>query len=85
MEKQARGTFQFLVDRVQECLDAGALKPGDAKEIAFTLWAQSHGLVSIYLEGKLDKLGLGVAANDRQGFELAYFNSLARLFQGLLA
>jgi len=44
-------TGQFLVDRVRECMDAGILREGDPHEFALSIWAHSHGLVSLYLRG----------------------------------
>jgi AcrR family transcriptional regulator len=43
--------FAALVDRVQRCLDAGLLTGGTATEISASLWATSHGLVSLELFG----------------------------------
>jgi AcrR family transcriptional regulator len=50
---QACAAGQFLVDRVREAIDAGILKQGDAEAVAKTIWAHSHGLVSIYHRGLL--------------------------------
>jgi len=43
--------FGALVDRVQRCLDANLLTGGTAEEISMSLWATSHGLVSLELFG----------------------------------
>jgi len=32
-------SFQFLVDRVRECVDAKVFRRGDLQEIAVTIWA----------------------------------------------
>lgn len=45
-------TFLFLVDRVRECQEVGAFCAGDPASMATSLWAQMHGLVSLYLLGQ---------------------------------
>ena len=42
---------QFMVDRVREGMECGMLKPGPPETVARTIWAHSHGLVSIYHRG----------------------------------
>ena len=51
-------TFRFLTDRVRECMESGALPKGDAEEVALSMWAHVHGLVSLYLG---DRLSMGKA------------------------
>lgn len=74
---RAAATYQFLVDRVRECMDAGLLRRGEPEAVALTLWAQSHGLVSLYLAGKLEV--------EREEFEALYRDSLQRILEGLRA
>src|SRR4051812_755521 len=38
-------TFQFLVDRVRECMDAGVIARGDPGKTSVLVWAHLHGLV----------------------------------------
>lgn len=48
-------TFQLLVDRVAECQREGALRDDQsARALARSIWAHSHGLVSLWLDGHLD-------------------------------
>jgi AcrR family transcriptional regulator len=47
-------TFQFLVDRVEECQRARVIRKGDARELAMAIWVNVHGLVSLRLSGHLD-------------------------------
>jgi hypothetical protein len=49
-------TFQFLVDRVEECMKAKVLGQGDSTELAAIIWAHVHGLVSLRLSGHLRRL-----------------------------
>jgi len=73
----SRPTFQFLVDRVRECIDAGVLAPGDATEIAATIWAHVHGLASLRLSGHMKSVG------DDEAFPAFFAKSLDGLIQGL--
>lgn len=75
----ARGgaLHQFMTDRIRECMNAGILREDDAQSVALTLWALSHGLVSLYVGGKLRV--------ERPVFEAMYRGSFRRLFEGLEA
>ncbi len=68
-------TFRFLVDRVRECTSDGTLRVADLEDAALTLWAQVHGLMSLYLAGKLRL--------DEKAFRALYRRSLAYLTHGL--
>jgi AcrR family transcriptional regulator len=70
-------TFQFLVDRVRECMDSGVLATGEASEVATQIWAHVHGLVSLRLSGHLDRVGTADA------FEGLYQRSVHKLLAGL--
>ncbi len=75
LQLQSRATFQFLVDRVQECMESRFLKKADPFAVAMSIWAHSHGLVSIYLAKKW--------TIDEGGFRKMYWESSERLFAGL--
>ena len=70
-------TFQFLVDRIRECMDTGLIARGDTQKTAVLVWAHLHGLVSLRLAGLLDGVG------DDAAFAEMYRQSVARLFRGL--
>jgi AcrR family transcriptional regulator len=70
-------TFQFLVDRIRECMDAGLIARGDTKQTAVLVWAHLHGLVSLRIAGLLEAIG------DAPAFAEVYRQSVARLFRGL--
>ena len=70
-------TFQFLVDRVEECMKARIIRKGDATEIAAVIWAQVHGLVSLRLSGHLQRAG-----SDAE-FARFYEHATERLLAGL--
>lgn len=69
--------FRFLVDRVQECIDARVLGRGEARELAVLIWAHVHGLVSLRLSGHL-----GTWETD-EAFGAFYQKSVSRLLTGL--
>jgi AcrR family transcriptional regulator len=48
----AATSFEMLCVRVQRCLDACALAGFEVHEIAASMWATCHGLVSLELAGK---------------------------------
>jgi AcrR family transcriptional regulator len=68
-------TFQLLVDRVQECMESGFLRKDDAHGVSLTIWAHTHGLVSIYLAKKWPI--------DEPGFRRLYAESTERMLHGL--
>lgn len=70
-------TFQFLVDRIRECMDARVIKKADPVEIATAVWAHVHGLVALRLSGHLESLGSDAA------FERFYVHSTESLISGL--
>ena len=74
--RESSPTFQFLVDRVHECVAAGVLVPGDAEEMAATIWAHVHGLASLRLSGHLDSVG------DDEAFVAFFRTSTDHLLQG---
>lgn len=47
----ARAAFDELASRVQDAMDAGGLRPGDAVGVAQQLWSSCHGAVSLELRG----------------------------------
>lgn len=70
-------TFQFLVDRVRECIDAGDLRAGDPEALAGSIWAHVHGLVSLRLTGHLSPVG------DERAFATFYAASVEDHLRGL--
>lgn len=70
-------TFQFLVDRVEECVKAKVIRRGDSAETAAVIWAHVHGLASLRLSGHLRRAGTDAE------FERFYDHAAERLFAGL--
>jgi AcrR family transcriptional regulator len=65
-------SFDVLQRAVQRAIDAGAVRPGDARADSLVLWAQVHGIASLAISGMVElddaalarvtDLALGVAA-----------------------
>lgn len=70
-----RATFRFLIDRIRECIDSGDLRQDDPEQVAVTVWAHVHGLVSLQIAG-----AMGVTDDI---FREAYHRSVDRLMAGL--
>jgi hypothetical protein len=70
-------TFQFLIDRVRECMQAGVLREGDPHAVATIIWAHVHGLVSLRLSGHLARAGTDAE------FARFYAEATERLLAGL--
>lgn len=51
--REGKQSFQFLVDRVVECQEAGVLRHGDPRAHAACVWAALHGLASLEIHGRL--------------------------------
>ena len=47
----SKQSFLILARAVQRCMDAGVAPPGDAAQVAHTLWGTLHGLISLELFG----------------------------------
>lgn len=68
-------TFNPTVNILQEAMRAGELQPDDPVEIAFELSALSHGLIVLYLGGR-------VARSEKQ-FQMLHQRSFRRYLNGL--
>jgi AcrR family transcriptional regulator len=70
-------TFTILVDVVRQLTARGILRSDDALEVSLAIWAHAHGLISLYLSGRVDL--------PRRAFRNLYMRSLGRLWLGLSA
>jgi AcrR family transcriptional regulator len=75
LENQRRATFRFLMDRVQECMEAGLLRKDKVSDVALLLLGQSQGMVSMHLMKKMKFTD--------QDFIAAYRAAVGRLLVGL--
>ncbi|MDH5671717.1 MAG: TetR/AcrR family transcriptional regulator [Myxococcales bacterium] len=77
--ERRRGTFQMLVDRIDECMDAGLLSEAPRVETALGVWSHAHGLASLWLSGHLGD------SMDEAGFRELARDALAATYRGLMA
>lgn len=85
-QRKVSPTFQFLVDRVRECMDAEVIEASveasaeasEADTLAAMIWSNCHGLVSLYLAGHMNRN----LADDEQ-FAAFYDRATERFLRGL--
>jgi AcrR family transcriptional regulator len=68
-------TFQLAVEQVAECMATGVFRKDDPMETAIMLWAEAHGLITLF---KMHRFG-----PDEKLFKVIYRRSIERLFEGL--
>ena len=68
-------TFSPTVKIIEEAMRAGELRPDDPMEIAFEMSALSHGLIMLYLGGRI--------AMSAKKFRIFYQHSFRRYLDGL--
>jgi AcrR family transcriptional regulator len=70
-------TFQLAVEQVSECMATGVFKEADPAETAIMLWAEAHGLITLF---KMHRFG-----PDDEMFQDIYRRCTDRMFDGLKA
>jgi AcrR family transcriptional regulator len=75
LESSKSPTFTVLLSVVSTLMDQGVFERDDAGEAALSIWAHAHGLIYLYLNGRI-KL-------PRAAFRKLYMRSLDRLLYGL--
>jgi AcrR family transcriptional regulator len=68
-------TFNILLRNVSELMERKVLRSDDVAETALSIWAHAHGLITLYLSGRI--------AAPRATFQKLYMRSLDRLAHGL--
>ncbi len=68
-------TFNMLLDNVADLMERRVLRSDDVAETALSIWAHAHGLITLYLSGRI--------AVPRAAFQELYMRSLDRLARGL--
>lgn len=72
---QSCATGQFMVDRVREGVECGMLRKADVNDVAMSIWAHAHGIVSLYHRGLLGM--------DEEQFREFFRQSTWRLMKGI--
>jgi AcrR family transcriptional regulator len=70
-------TFNVVADLIAEGMRQGLLREGDPWNIAMALWAQGHGLITLYRAGRF--------SYDDAQFRAFYLQSIGVLFDGIKA
>jgi AcrR family transcriptional regulator len=70
-------TFNVLLAAVSELMARQVLRSDDVAETALSIWAHAHGLITLYLCGRITA--------PRATFQKLYMRSLDRLVHGLAA
>ncbi len=65
VNQRSQPTFEVLVDRVKECMEAGVFAKRDVRQASLYAWSTVHGIVSLWLLGQL-KEGMDEAALRQQ-------------------
>ncbi|HVC36841.1 MAG TPA: TetR/AcrR family transcriptional regulator [Gammaproteobacteria bacterium] len=75
LKKNKSPTFNILQTVVSQLIDHSVFKKDDAGETALSIWAHAHGLITLYLCGRINM--------PRASFRKLYMRSLDRLLNGL--
>lgn len=76
-EDRGSEAFQLVADEVQECLGSRVFRRDDQLETTLTIWAQVHGLVMLYRNGRF--------GSDHERFRKLVDRCINRLLTGLKA
>ena len=75
--RQGMQTFGFALEQVGQCMEQGTFKKDNPLETAILIWAEVHGLVTLF---KMHRFG-----PDERAFRRIYRSSVERLLRGLRA
>jgi len=70
-------TMNILHEVVEDAMKSNRMRRDDVFEVSLTIWAHAHGLIALYLVGRINL--------PRKQFRDLYLRSLNRLLDGLLA
>ncbi len=75
LAKRNWSTFQLAVEQVGQCMAEGIFRKDDPLETAIVLWAEAHGLITLY---RMQRFG-----QQPELFRAIYRRSIDRLLGGL--
>jgi AcrR family transcriptional regulator len=75
LSRHNRATFMFAVQQVHLCMEEGIFKRSDPLETAIMLWAEAHGLVTLF---RMERFG-----EDGNQFLTIFKRSIDRLLDSL--
>ena len=70
-------TFRMSIDQVVGCMASGEFERDDPLSTAIMIWAEVHGLVTLYRTGRMGP--------NAEQFRFVYSSSVDRMFKGLRA
>jgi AcrR family transcriptional regulator len=76
IERSDWGTFRVAIDTVGECIDQGVFEKTDPLETAITVWAEVHGLVTLFRTGRFGP--------DADSFRQIYRLCVNRVLRGMM-
>lgn len=76
IEKRNWSTFKLAIEQVGACVEQGILVKDDPLEMAITIWAEVHGLVTLYRTGRF--------GDDSEQFRAIYRSSVRRMLRGMM-
>jgi len=68
-------TFQLALEQIVTCMEQGLMRRDDPMDTAITIWAEVHGLVTLYRTGRLGQ--------SEDAFRTIYRRSVERVLNGL--
>jgi AcrR family transcriptional regulator len=75
LAKPHAATFRIAIDVVADCMREGTFAPGDPLEAGILLWAEAHGLVTLFRTGRFGE--------DQEMFRQIYRRLTDRVLDGL--
>ncbi|HXV75876.1 MAG TPA: TetR/AcrR family transcriptional regulator [Candidatus Polarisedimenticolaceae bacterium] len=75
LARHNRSTFMFAVQQVHLCMEQGVFVKSDPLETAIMVWAEAHGLVTLF---RLERFG-----QDPEQFRGVFRRTIQRLLDGL--
>lgn len=75
LKKEARTTYEFMIERVKDCMEAGVFKKDNAEEIAMLLLSVCNGFFGLYASNKFEANKVEMKAK--------YERSYQRILRGL--
>ena len=76
LKKEARATYEFMINSVQDCMDSGIFKTDDSEEVAMLLLSVCNGFFGLYVSNKFE----GSIQEMKEKYDRTYL----RILSGLL-
>ena len=77
LQKEALATYEFIINSVKECMDAGVFKVDNPEEVAMLLLSTCNGFFGLYVSSKFE--------NNTEEMKEKFDRTYNRILNGLLA